>query len=53
MALRADMGVLNERRWQMQDWEIPADEACPCWGISPVDGLTFTNASRHVLESSS
>ena len=37
-ALRADMGVLNERRWQVLDWEIPADEACPCWWITTVDG---------------
>lgn len=40
-ALRADMGVLNERRWQVLEWDMPADEACPCWWISPVDGLTF------------
>ena len=25
--LRADMGVLNERRWQALEWEMPADEA--------------------------
>ena len=25
--LRADMGVLNERRWAALEWEMPADEA--------------------------
>ena len=50
-ALRADVGVLSERRWQMLDWEIPADEACPCWWVSTVDGLTFTTAARYPLDS--
>ena len=50
--MRADVGVLSERRWQMLDWEIPADEACPCWWVSTVDGLTFATTARYPLDSS-
>jgi len=39
-ALRADMGVLSERRWLELEWEMPPDEACSCWWISTVDGVT-------------
>ena len=38
-ALRADMGILSERRWQELEWEMPADEAAPCWWVSTLDGL--------------
>ncbi len=27
-ALRADMGILRERRWLELEWGMPADEAC-------------------------
>ena len=36
------MGVLSERRWQELEWEMPADEACPCWWISTSDGPQCT-----------
>lgn len=36
--LRADMGVLSDRRWLALEWEMPADEACPCWWIATADG---------------
>ena len=45
--LRADMGVLNERRWQALDWEMPADEASPCWWIATVGGACFVVSAAH------
>jgi hypothetical protein len=30
-ALRADMGILDEKRWQVLEWDMPADEAH--WGF--------------------
>ena len=47
--LRADMGVLNERRWLALEWEMPADEACPCWWIATVGGACFVPSAAHPL----
>ena len=44
-ALRADMGILSERRRQELEWDMPADEACLCWWISTLDGLKCTNTA--------
>ena len=41
--MRADIGILSERRWQELDWEMPADEACTCWWVSTLDGFECTN----------
>ena len=31
---RADVGVLEERRWKQLEWESPVDENCPCWFVA-------------------
>ncbi len=31
VALREDLGTLSDEKWRHLPWEMPPDEASPCW----------------------